>query len=293
MLLGYAVFAYAALKLLQCTTIGEESRLFIAGQVLCYQWWQYLLMVFVGVVVVPFILILGLGSYWLNMEKISVKEFLLGCALPLPYLVYRLLGFLFCPHRQPTEEPTEWKTSIKNVLFGPFRPSQGDSYGALYWESILISRRLIIIIVYVSLADSLSKQLLLTFVCVVMLFHHSIVRPFLKMTSNVAEMASLLALVAIAIINTSKACLLSTGQVPEGPLQSFVKTLEWIQAIILSIVPVVCSLLIIVSVVSQVVRLHTVIGCVMCSWICCHCYFTKESKPLLEPTNFTDSKGQT
>ncbi|XP_031565668.1 uncharacterized protein LOC116300849 [Actinia tenebrosa] len=289
MLLGYAVFANTALKLLQCTTIGEESRLFISGQVLCYQWWQYLLMVFVGVVIVHFVLILGLGSYWLRKGSISVKGFLLGCTLPLPYLVFRLARHLFFRQRQPSEESAEWKACIEDVLFGAFRLREGDSYGALYWESVLTGRRLIIIIIYVSFSDPLCKQLLLTFVCVAILIHHLTVLPFRNAKANNVEMASLLGLIVIAIINMFKASFLTTyGQDPQGPLLRCAQILDSIQMIILSVVPVICILLVIASVVSQLVRLCTVMGLFVCVG-CCKRYFAQESRPLLEPTDFNES----
>ena len=293
MLLGYAVFANTAFRLLRCTTIGEESRLFISGHVLCYQWWQYLLMVFVGVVVVPFVVMLGLGPYWLSKGSISVKGFVLGCALPLPYLVYRLVSHLFCQQHQCNEESAEWKTCMEDVLYGAFRPREGDSYGALYWESVLTGRRLIIIIIYVSFTDPLCKQLLLTFVCVAILLHHSVVRPFRDTKANNLEMTSLLGLVAIGSINTFKASFLTTGQDPQGPLYSSAQILDWIQIITLSVAPVTCILLVILCVVFQVVRLCTVLGLFVCTR-CCRYYSIQESRPLLDPTDLKEStSGET
>lgn len=267
LLLGYAVFAYTALQLLRCPTLGDESRLFIDGNVACYQGWQFALMVFVGVVVFPFILALALGSHWLYNEAISVKEFLFGCVLPLPYLVCKLILFFCHEPRQPGQEPVEWRTAVTSVLYGPFRsPQDNYNYGALYWESILISRRLVIILIFVFVTDPLSRAFLLTLACVAVLFHHTVMQPFNSKAANITEMISLLSLVVIAAINTFKASFLSTDQTPEGPLKSFANAVDWVQIFILVLAPVLCFLAVVAAIVSLAIRVILLVIKCQCGW---------------------------
>ncbi|XP_020916296.2 uncharacterized protein LOC110253693 [Exaiptasia diaphana] len=254
LLLGYAVFANTSLQLLRCTSLARDWRLFIDGTVSCYQWWQYLLMVFVGTAVVPFILTLALGSHWLHKRSISVKEFILGCVLPLPYLLYKVISLLRGTH-EANQESREWRAAVTKVLFGPFRAPQDDSFGAVYWESILISRRLILIVIYVFVHDPLSKELLLAFTSVAILLHHTIVRPFRDPSANIVEMVSLFCLFTLASINTFKASFISFGEVQKGPLMSFEDIVDWIQIIILTALPVVFLLAVLAAILSQIVRL--------------------------------------
>ena len=72
MLLGYATLASASFDLLRCVPIGSDKRLFYDGNVECFQWWQYILIVLICVLFVPFVLILLWGPVKLFRASISV-----------------------------------------------------------------------------------------------------------------------------------------------------------------------------------------------------------------------------
>ena len=46
LLLGYAAIANVAFSLVRCVSLGSETRWFYNGNVECYQWWQYVALVF-------------------------------------------------------------------------------------------------------------------------------------------------------------------------------------------------------------------------------------------------------
>ena len=52
---------------------------------------MYILLAYVGIFVVPFVIVLYFGSSKLYKACISSKEFLGACILPLPFLMYWLL----------------------------------------------------------------------------------------------------------------------------------------------------------------------------------------------------------
>ena len=82
LLLSYERLAEMALKLLHCVPIGSKNRLFIDGEVLCWQWWQYILFAYIIVFAVPFITVLYCGSSMLYKASISAREFVGACILP-------------------------------------------------------------------------------------------------------------------------------------------------------------------------------------------------------------------
>jgi len=46
-LLGYTTLASVSFSLLRCVPIGSEKRLFYDGNMVCFQWWQYILIAFI------------------------------------------------------------------------------------------------------------------------------------------------------------------------------------------------------------------------------------------------------
>ena len=88
LLLGYGRLAETSLELMHRVSIGSEKRLFIDTEFICWQWWQYVLLTYVIVSVVPFIIVLYCGSCKLYNAAISSQEFLGACVLPLPFLMY-------------------------------------------------------------------------------------------------------------------------------------------------------------------------------------------------------------
>ncbi|KAJ7362046.1 hypothetical protein OS493_013134 [Desmophyllum pertusum] len=101
------------LKLMHCVPIGLEWRLFVDGNIQCWQWWQYLLIVFIVVFVIPLVLVLFWGSLMLSKDKVSAKEFLTSCAFPLPFLFIWL--FRYCKKR-PNANQFDCQEGIPTIL---------------------------------------------------------------------------------------------------------------------------------------------------------------------------------
>ncbi|KAJ7383917.1 hypothetical protein OS493_025245 [Desmophyllum pertusum] len=88
LLLGYERLAETSLKLLYCVSIEPGKWLFIDANVPCMQWWQYILLAYIVVFVVPFTIVLYCGSSKLYRASITANEFIAACMLPLPFLIY-------------------------------------------------------------------------------------------------------------------------------------------------------------------------------------------------------------
>ena len=125
LLLGYETLADTSLKLMHCVPVGLEWRLFIDGNIPCWQWWQYMQIVFISVFIIPLVLVLFWGSLMLSKDKLSAKEFLTSCAFPLPFLFIWLYRYVFKKPSLP-EFKLFWGNThdaevIKKVLHDPFR----------------------------------------------------------------------------------------------------------------------------------------------------------------------------
>ena len=237
-LLGYASLARTSFTLLSCVSVGSVKRLFIEGDIVCYQWWQYLITTVIIFFVVPFIFALGWASVKFHRHTISVKQFLLAMVFPLPQLFYWIYrSFKVDDAVIQGMGSAQCKSNLARVVYGPFREAEGDNAGSVYWESVLIGRRLALIVLHSLITNPFFRLLSLSFVCVLVLFHHFAVKPFHSPKANKMETISLLGLVFIAVVNLCKACFISAGVDPRGPVKSLFDGLDWVETALLGFVP--------------------------------------------------------
>ena len=255
LLLGYERLAETSLTLMQCVSIGSEQRLFIDANVPCMQWWQYLLLAYIVVFVVPFIVVLYWGSSKLYRASLTASEFLAACMIPLPFLIYWFVkGILIRRNRDSTNAQVVNK-DVLEILHGPFREPQDDDKGTLYWESVLIGRRLVLLTCQAFITNEMLRMVCMVGACFLMTIHHVIKNPYRDSLANKAETLSLTALSMIAVINLAKAALISYGVALDGPDIPYLETLKWFELCALTFAPALVSLLVTFSILSQLARL--------------------------------------
>ena len=257
LLLGYEGLADTTLKLMHCVPIEKDWRLFLDGNIECWQWWQYLLIAFAVSFIIPLVLVLFWGSLMLAKNKVTAKEFLIACALPLPCL----LLWLFRQFRKTDDEQLlyagneDHAEEIKQVLHGPFRKASTGDYGTLYWESVLTGRRLILLTIHTFTTDPLKRFVCLNCACVLMFVHHLTIRPFREQKANICEGLSLMSLTVICTFSLAEATYISEGIDPAGLIQNFFQALQWMEVIVLGLLPAMVCVLFGFAVLSQVIRL--------------------------------------
>ena len=259
LLLGYETLADTSLKLMHCVPVGQDWRLFMEGNIQCWQWWQYLFIVFIVMFVIPLVLVLFWGSLMLSKDKVSAKEFLISCAFPLPFLfVWLFRYFKKKPNgNQPYPsgvESCEDAEEIKKVLHDPFRPPSDGEHGTLYWDSVLTGRRLILLTIHTFSTDPMIRFVCLDFACFLILLHHLTARPFRDRKANIWESLSLISLFAICTVNLAEATYISEGIEPTGPSKSLLHAFLWIEIALLGLLPSVACFLVVFAVLSQVIR---------------------------------------
>ena len=285
MLLGYKTLASVSFSLLQCVPIGSEKRLFLDGNVVCFQLWQYTLIAFVVAFVMPFVFVLLWGCYKLHNGSLSVAKFLLACCFPFPFLLYWLFLFLLCVKRNAAQTDTATrqmsKRSVETTLFGCFKkPADGGTL-SLGWESVMIGRRLIIMLLKTFVNDPMPRLLIMSFLCVLFLQHHSMTQPFRDITANRVETISLLSLVLLGMVNMFFASFVSLAVPLTDHFKFWWYFCEVVETIILCAVPAIISIFIIGAVLSLVIRF--LFACFR--W--CYSKFkqSEDMRPLLSLTN--------
>ena len=277
MLLGYERLAETSLKLMHCVPIDSELHLYYDGNIVCWQWWQYGILAFNIIFVFPFVGVLYWGSGKLYNKTISWKEFAGACVVPLPFIVYWLVkrscarqsglpdarDAFSCEYTSLLSPPAvrrvsraggECSDEITSILHGPFRAPSAHDQGTLYWESVLIGRRLVLLTFRAFIPNSMICFLCMSVACVLMLAHHLIKKPYRDRAADRLETLSLITLSCIAIINVSTATLASSAILPERPNKRIMVVLQWIQVGFLCVAPAVVALLILFALLSQLVR---------------------------------------
>ena len=224
MLLGYTTLASVSFDLLRCVPIGSEKQMFYDGNVECFQWWQYMLIAFVCAFVVPFVFVLFWGSFKLYNQTLSGEKLVLACFIPLPSLVYwAFISLIGRRKHGDNKEPLVSTNvgnddtpsinitvnSIRRVLYDSFkRPDVGEKL-SLGWESVMIGRRLILVVLKAFVSDPMSRLLVMIFFWI---------EPFRDSLANRVETISLLFLTVLAILNMFFASFLSLAATPDAYL---------------------------------------------------------------------------
>ena len=296
MLLGYTTLASVSFNLLRCVPVGSEQRLFYNGNIVCFQWWQYILIAFICTFFVPFVFTLLWGSFKFYKKTISVGTFLLACSFPLAYLLYWTFAALFCRARNACavdeDSPMNQvpKSSVERVLYDSFkRPGDGGKL-SLSWESVMIGRRLILIVFKAFVSDPMPRLLVMSFFCVLFLLHHALTQPFRDGIVNIVETVSLLSIVLLGMINVFFASFLSLAAPLSDNFTSWWNACQDVEIVILSAVPAVFGLLVVAAALSQVYRLIVVASRFLFDlfWICFGSVFNiqdRDRRPLLVPVS--------
>ena len=277
LLLGYSALASASLKALNCVEIQSTSRFFYDGNVQCWQWWQKLCGVFLSVFIIPFVFVLYFGSNLLKRRAITTKRFLCACIFPLPFTIFWIVTCMkdlnktgdlddprvvseqtplldSClstrPEQSSRQDPTD------DVLYGPFKKcGDGQGPGAVYWESVLIGRRLVLICLHTFIVFSFVRMVCLSVTCAVILVHHIWKKPFQDPRVNHAETASLSALLVLAVINIAEVTLGMNGELLSKQERVCLSVLHVVEVIILGTAPLIFVVVIVVSVAWQLIKL--------------------------------------
>lgn len=289
LLLGYSILGSVSFDLLRCVPIGSEWRLFYDGNVVCYQWWQYVLIAFVVIFIVPFGFVLFWGALKLHREALSVRMFLLACIFPVPFLIHWILTALIGSSNDGNLSSSQiWTASIEKVLYDPFKRPEDGKGGSLNWESVLIGRRLVLIIMKAVISDPLSRLMLMTFFSFLVLLHHLAKKPFRDPKANTVETISLLSLIVLGMVNLFPASFLSLAVTSTGPFGGWLNFCLWVELLVLGFVPALVALLVMVFTISQACRLIFYVCrfvyyiCGFCSAVGC-CRFGNREAELLIP----------
>ena len=251
MLFSYAAITEALLALLTCVKVGGKQVLFIQGDIECYGPWQYGLMILGFCWVIPFCLFVFWLPGLLQQKEIAQNGVFLGCALPLPCLMY--FAYLTVRGRgQP--EPSSVKANavtngILKFLIGPFKSASKQESR---WEGVYLSRRLVLVSVNAIVQDQIYKLFALLLIQVSFLSHHLYVKPFKAKSLNVLEALSLIAQITITAVNTFAVYDFAHGFHEQGAELSLLRIFGWVELVLVLLTPMLIILVVVLLIIVRI-----------------------------------------
>jgi hypothetical protein len=202
-----------------------------------------------------------------------MRQFLLAIIFPLPCLFLWLFQCAWsCRSADDIEHTVNEEGHdpntfvLREILLGPFRKPKenGSKYsGAFYWQSVLIARRFVLVLLYCLLNEPSVRLFCMTVVCVLVLCSHLIVKPFRNSLANNLESLSLLFLVILGLINLFKSVFVGVeGSIKGSPITVF-KVFQWMEIVILGLFPTLLSLLVAFAILCLLIRI-LVTSCRFC-----------------------------
>ena len=151
---------------------------------------------------------------------------------------------------------------VHGVIYSPFKkPDDREGSGAVYWESVLIGRRLVLISLHTFIVFPFIRMVCLSIACALILTHHIWKKPFKDVRVNHGETASLTALLVLAVVNMAEFAFALNGGILSKQERAFLMVLHVAEVIILGTVPFLCVLIFFIAVLWQLIKL-----CKLC-WV--------------------------
>ena len=232
-LFTYQGLATTAMTLLNCVPVRDNKVLFIEGSIVCYQWWQYAIVVYVMAGVAPFFAVLLIGPGLLREGKIGLKAFFCGCLLPLPFLLHWLTIRLSKSDALPTHPVSSVGEAVVDVIQGPFKELKVRHIGPVCWAGVEVFRRLLLVIIFTFVGHPLVRVLSMFVLCFLMHIHHVHVLPYKSGVVNVLGSISLSALMLVGCVNLVYASFDAAEYIPQGPNKQLVYVLQTAENVLL------------------------------------------------------------
>ncbi|XP_057293749.1 uncharacterized protein LOC130622314 [Hydractinia symbiolongicarpus] len=257
-LLGYTSVSTFCFTLLHCVKINNQKHLFIQGDVICYTWWQYCILIITLLWVFPFGVSVYLSIKMLQRKQLSVKGFYFSLAFPLSSFYFYFRSVCHSVKLNITSDELTKIRSICEIFTGAFRSS---TFGQINWESVVIVRRLLIAVICNFVMNPVARMMLTIPLLLSYLVHHLYVSPYRSKFLNHLETISLSFLLIINVENLFFAFVYMNDQSSVPGINAITKVCVWIQHIILTAPFLIIIVIVVVTILRMTVfAIKTCIG---------------------------------
>ena len=243
-LLSYISQTQLAVQLLNCVEVGDQNVLYIDGSVTCYKLYQIFVWLYFVICIASFPFALFFGLRLLTKRKISCKEFMLACFIPLLFLCYwaykkykHSKGITSWPEL-PKADDQPFRDKIAYILQYPYKSPEYPNAPSVIercrenWEAVLMFRRLILVMVFIFVNSFLLRAYLFFFSSILFLLAHVFVQPFNNKTVNELDTISLSVIILISGLNIAEASYNNAGQLLPYNIEMLQSLQDWLLALL-------------------------------------------------------------
>lgn len=193
LLLSYSTFARSSIAMINCVHINGALHLYIYGELQCYHWWQYVIFTVIAIWILPFSFTIYFSCKLLRSCRITLTQFFVILFFPPMLLVYYIKISLSKVKPHLTKRHAAYIKQTVMIFEEPFKHR--------YWESVLIFRRLTIILICFTISDPMLRLYVVMVPSLLFIVHHIYAWPYKHKVLNWLETVSLLLICLMAVIN--------------------------------------------------------------------------------------------
>ena len=260
-LISYAGITSACFSLLFCVQLGSSGNvLYIDGSITCYKWFQQVVIFVVCFWISPLPIAIYTSCKMLRNQLLSARGFLLCLVFPLPAILYWLFIWVYRGIRVSSRSggATVLNNSAQEaleIMEGPFRKVRDNNKvnnSNLSWESILITRRLILVFIKTFVINVFLRLSLMLLFMTLCFGHHIYSKPFSSNLLNAVDTVSLLMLTIICFINLAPAYNYTYLSGSNIHVEGVIQTLQEIETVLTLVFPFLTGLCITVLILRRI-----------------------------------------
>ncbi len=241
-LFSHQKIAWSTFTLQYCVPVHDMTVLFVDGNVRCMQAWQFGLVAYGALCIIPFSVYISLAPAYLADNTLSTFTFFIGCIFPLPALLCLAARKIRRKCRAPGNHETVTFNAVHSLLQGPYQEvvlNLRCFHLNICWSGILLLRRMILILLHTYNHHAVSRQSFMLVISAVSMLLHLLVWPCKEMRANFAATVSNVALVAICVINLIRAIFIIAKYTPQREMKLYVTVIDFLEDLFLFWIPLV------------------------------------------------------
>ncbi|XP_077979691.1 uncharacterized protein LOC144435027 [Glandiceps talaboti] len=211
--------------------ISGELRLYYSGELDLVGPWFILSLCVLGMTAFPFLFMPLLVLRKSQKGRFSYLYFAVLCILPLPILVYEGCCAIYNYRKKNGKNSVSKSYVTTNGVVTFLRGNYREKL-AWYWESVMLTRRFVLVACHFYIKDEFQRTIILVVLCLIILFHHVYTKPYKSDSVNNVETGILLILITVGLVNTIDAFCYTYGSQTCKPGQHVLNVLGIFESVI-------------------------------------------------------------
>ena len=220
--------------MINCVSVGGKLHLYLYGDLLCYTWWQQIILFAVLPVVVLFPLSFGISLNMLKERSISPTTFLFSSVMPyITFILSMKKKIVGLSKYNPSEED---ERCIKEILLleeGVF----WEDDRAVRWPIIQLYRNLLVAVLNTFILNTIYRSVVLFPVFMLFGLHDARRMPFKDIYLNYLQMLTSACLLIINACNVVPSFSIVFDVMVVSAMGDILRALKYLELVLLAIVP--------------------------------------------------------